>query len=78
MIKCIEELLIDNPNNKSGFQQFPQYPIFNSNESSFVYYDASSIFNGIYKRDSFYFRLEPFTIMPFSCKSLSSSKNENP
>ena len=56
------ELLIDNPQNKSGFQRFPQYPIFNSNESSFVYYDASNIFNGVYKRDSFYFELEPFSI----------------
>lgn len=56
------ELLIDNPNNKSGFQQFPQYPIFNSNENSFVYYDAKNIFNGVYKRDSFYFELNPFSI----------------
>ncbi len=56
------ELLIDNPNNKSGLQRFPQYPIFNSNENSYVYYDASSIFNGVYKRDGFYFELEPFTI----------------
>ena len=56
------ELLIDNPDNKSGFQHFPQYPIFKSNENSYVYYDASSIFNGVYKRDSFYFELEPFVI----------------
>ncbi|MFC2096063.1 hypothetical protein ACFLQ3_00005, partial [Bacteroidota bacterium] len=56
------ELLIDNPQNKSGFQSFPQYPIFNSNKNSFVYYDASNIFNGVYKRDSFYFELEPFSI----------------
>jgi len=56
------ELLIDNSGNKSGLQDFPKYPIFNSNESSYVYYDASNIFNGVYKRDSFYFELEPFTI----------------
>lgn len=56
------ELLIDDPNNKSGFQQHPQYPIFNSNESSFVYYDASNIFNGVYKREGFYFELDPFSI----------------
>ncbi|MCK5169693.1 MAG: hypothetical protein KAQ75_07430, partial [Bacteroidales bacterium] len=56
------ELLIDNPNNKSGLQRFPQYPIFNSSENSYVYYNATSIFNGVYKRDSFYFELEPFTI----------------
>ncbi|MBU8893746.1 MAG: hypothetical protein KOO66_13280 [Bacteroidales bacterium] len=56
------ELLIDNPNNKSGLLNYPQFPIFKSNENSFVYYDASNIFNGVYKRDSFYFELEPFTI----------------
>ncbi len=56
------ELLIDNPNNKSGLLKYPQYPIFKSNENSFVYYDASTIFNGVYKRDSFYFELDPFTI----------------
>ncbi|HAF28892.1 MAG TPA: hypothetical protein DCG75_07575 [Bacteroidales bacterium] len=56
------ELLIDNPKNKSGFKSYPQYPIFNSNENSFVYYDASNIYNGVYKRDNFYFELEPFTI----------------
>ena len=56
------ELLIDNPNNKSGLLKYPQYPVFKSNENSFVYYDASTIFNGVYKRDSFYFELDPFTI----------------
>ena len=56
------ELLIDNKDNKSGLKDFPQYPIFNSNENSYVYYDAPSIFNGVYKRDSFYFELDPFTI----------------
>lgn len=56
------ELLIDEPNNKSGLENFPEYPIFKSNENSYVYYDASNIFNGVYKRDSFYFELDPFVI----------------
>ncbi len=56
------ELLIDNPQNKSGLLSYPEYPIFTSNENSFVYYDASSIYNGVYKRDSFYFELDPFVI----------------
>ncbi|MEA2107074.1 MAG: hypothetical protein U9P82_10245 [Bacteroidota bacterium] len=55
-------LLIDHPQNKSGLQNFPEYPVFNSHENSFVYYDDYSIQNGVYKRDNFYFQLEPFTI----------------
>ncbi len=56
------ELLIDEPNNKSGFQQYPEYPVFKSNQNSYVYYDAHYIFGGVYKRDSFYFELDPFVI----------------
>jgi hypothetical protein len=56
------DLYIDKPFNKSGLQQFPEYPIFSSYDNSFVYYDAPQNNNGIYKRDSFYFELEPFTI----------------
>ncbi|NOQ24577.1 MAG: hypothetical protein GQ564_04370 [Bacteroidales bacterium] len=56
------DLYIDKPFNKSGFQRFPEYPIFKSYDNSFVYYDAQQIYNGVYKRDSFYFELQPFTI----------------
>ncbi|MGM0408938.1 MAG: hypothetical protein ACQERU_13230, partial [Bacteroidota bacterium] len=55
-------LLIDHPENKSGLKNFPQYPVFNSHENSFVYYDDKKIQNGVYKRENFYFELEPFTI----------------
>lgn len=55
-------LLIDHPGNKSGLQNFPEYPVFNSHENSFVYYDDYSIQKGVYKRENFYFELEPFTI----------------
>jgi len=56
------ELLIDAPDNKSGYQLTPDYPIFNSFDDSYVYYDRKSIFGGVYDRDTFYFHLEPFTI----------------
>jgi hypothetical protein len=56
------ELLIDNPLNKSGAKSYPQYPIFNCNKPSFVYYDKPTIMSGTYKRDKFYFQLDPFTI----------------
>jgi len=56
------ELFIDNPGNKSGLKNFAQYPIFNSNKESFVYYDKKSIQGGKYPRDKVYFHLDPFTI----------------
>ncbi|HAW51355.1 MAG TPA: hypothetical protein DCX54_03350, partial [Flavobacteriales bacterium] len=65
------ELLIDAPDNKSGFKLTPDYPIFKSLEDSYVYYDKKSIHSGVYKRDTFYFHLEPFTI-----DSLDNFSNE--
>ncbi len=54
------EIYIDRPDNKSGLKDYPNYPIFNSNKSSFVYYDHPSIHGGVYKRDSFYFEVYPY------------------
>lgn len=54
------EILIDKPSNKSGREYNPQYPIFNCTSKSYVYYDASNIYGGVYKRDSFYFEIQPF------------------
>ncbi len=56
------ELYIDKPDNKSGRKSYAQYPIFVSKESGYVYYDDKHIYNGIYTRDRFFFRLEPFTM----------------
>ncbi|MCX6311659.1 MAG: hypothetical protein NT084_08480 [Bacteroidetes bacterium] len=58
------ELKIDDPSNKSGTQskKYPQYPIFISAKPSFVYYDKPGIQKGVYNRDKFYFKLDPFTI----------------
>ncbi|MCB0380657.1 MAG: hypothetical protein KDD24_05320 [Flavobacteriales bacterium] len=55
-------LLIDKPNNKSGVKPFAEYPILNSFNESYVFYDRSSIQGGAYKRDNFYFQVKPFTI----------------
>lgn len=54
------DILIDKPDNKSGLKKNKGYPIFNSTDTSFVYYDDPSIFGGVYKRDSFYFEVKPF------------------
>ena len=58
------DLQIDHPGNKSGFitNNMGMYPIFNSKRESFAYYDKKTIQKGVYQRDKFYFKLEPFTI----------------
>ena len=54
------ELYVDRSDNKSGRKSYPAYPVFRSNESGFVYYDQKNIKNGVYSRDKFYFRINPF------------------
>jgi hypothetical protein len=56
------QLLIDDPQNKSGLENFPQYPSFTSMGGAYIYFDDASIQNGVYHREDFYFSLEPFTI----------------
>lgn len=56
------ELEIDSPGNKSGLKPLKRYPIFTSKEKSYAYYDQPSTQGGVYKRENFYFQLEPFVI----------------
>jgi hypothetical protein len=56
------DLLIDNPNNKSGIKKYPKYPIFTSKKNSYVYYDKKNIQKGKYTRDKFYFVVDPYVI----------------
>ncbi len=56
------DLVIDDPGNKSGVKDFPNYPIFASKKDSYVYYDAPSIQKGKYKRDRFYYIVYPYAI----------------
>jgi hypothetical protein len=58
------ELIIDEMTNRSGIKsdKFPQYPVLKTNKESFVYYDRKNIQKGVYNRDKFYFKLDPFTI----------------
>ncbi|MBL0126967.1 MAG: hypothetical protein IPP83_05795 [Flavobacteriales bacterium] len=57
-------LEIDAPSNKSGRQQekYPAYPKFNSARESYVFYDRKGIQRGVYGRDKFYYRSDPFQI----------------
>ena len=67
-------LLIDMPNNKSGSAHFPQFPVFNSEEYSYVYYDKKSIYSGVYNRKDFYFQINPYSIDSLNSYSTKSIK----
>jgi hypothetical protein len=56
------EMVIDQPGNKSGLKSFSEFPSFTSKKDAYVYYDKGFIYNGVYKRDRFYYRLQPFKI----------------
>ncbi len=53
-------LLVDAPNNKSGQEELAIFPSLQSKKFSFVFYDLPQTQRGVYTRDSFYFRLDPF------------------
>ncbi|MGD2035351.1 MAG: hypothetical protein PVF73_09870, partial [Bacteroidales bacterium] len=56
------ELYIDKPDNKSGRESYPEYPVFTSNEISYVYYERPDIQNGVYESSDFYFEVYPFVM----------------
>jgi len=56
------DFYIDYPNNKSGFADYKEYPKLVSNKNSYVYYDSPQVYNGIYEREKFYFKIDPFTL----------------
>jgi len=53
---------IDNPKNKSGIKPYSKFPIFTSTNNSYVYYDKRNIQKGLYSKEKFYFKLDPFVI----------------
>lgn len=54
------EILIDDPQNKSGLENYPAYPVFRSRENSYVYFDDPNIQGGVYDRGKVYFEVYPF------------------
>jgi hypothetical protein len=65
------ELRIDAPKNKSGYGKSPTFPSFKSFKESYTFYDQRKIFKGVYNRNNFYFKLDPFSI-----DSLDNFRNE--
>jgi len=55
------ELFIDAPNNKSGRVRLEQYPIINAITDTYIYFDRIPNYEGIYTKEDFYFRVDPFT-----------------
>ncbi len=53
-------LYIDKPQNKSGLIANPQYPIFVSNDVSYVYFNEKSIQDSTLLPENFYYALDPF------------------
>lgn len=58
----VGSLRVDDPDNHSGLNKTKDYPIFDSRENSYVYYDARNIRGGQYNKERFYYTLHPFTI----------------
>ena len=56
------ELRIDAPKNKSGWGRSSTFPSFQSFKESYAFYDKRKIYKGVYNRDKFYFKLDPFFI----------------
>ncbi|MDR2979890.1 MAG: hypothetical protein LBV02_05585 [Bacteroidales bacterium] len=56
-------LYIDQPGNKSGIVDHPEYPYFQSRKEGKVFYDHHFNNNGAYKRDQFYFLVNLFRIV---------------
>jgi hypothetical protein len=55
------ELYIDDPNNKSGLKSLKQYPIINAVTYSYIFYDQIPGLVGVYPKEDYYFRVDPFT-----------------
>ncbi len=56
------KLHIDDPGNKSGKEPHPEYPVFDSYSSSYLYWDKPHIQNGVYDKDKLYFSVDPFVL----------------
>lgn len=56
------ELFIDSTESKSGRKMLHHYPLLISKDTSYVYFDKKNVVNGIYKRNNFYFEINPFTM----------------
>jgi len=67
------KLYIDEPQNKSGLKKHHEYPIFDSRDESFVFYNKKNIQDSSLIPERFYYTIEPFvfdSISTFSTEGL--------
>lgn len=70
LIGIAGEILIDDPENKSGNKKgFENYPQLKSTTSSKVFYNSDKIYRGVYDSTRFY-----YTVLPFELDSLNDFK----
>jgi len=72
------KLFIDGSQNKSGLKDMPDFPKLHSYEDSYIYYDR--IKNGVYARDLFSFKVNPFqldSMLQISTENLEFPGNLN-
>lgn len=63
LFDLVGALAIDDPDNHNGLKKSTaEYPIFESRENSYVYYDSKEVQHGVYTRDRFYYTMRPFTL----------------
>lgn len=56
-------ITIDGKENKSGLKKgFEKYPILNSTQPTYVFYNDKSIHKGVYDSSSFYFKIDAFVM----------------
>ncbi len=55
-------IYIDDPDNKAGKGKTGQYPMFENLVPSYIYYDKNCAYQDVYKRDNFYFAVNPFML----------------
>ncbi len=53
-------IYVDEPTNKSGNNEYEDFPKFHSTENSFVFYDDPETYGGVYDKADVYFQLYPF------------------
>ena len=67
-------LQIDDPLNKSGRKMIPQYPVFTNSNTAYVNWSKPSIQKGAYKKETFFYEVNPFTIRSLDALATDSMK----
>lgn len=56
------DLLVDRPDNKAGLKSLKEYPVFHNKDTARVFWDKKYIQKGVYRKENFFFDVNPFTI----------------